>query len=308
MFMPSRRPPSFATLQAFALAARRRQFQSAAHVLGVTPSAISHHVRKLEVWTGQPLFQRSVREVRLTAFGDMFAEQLNRGFDIVAEALATAQQSAANSNLIRISALPLFTSVWLVPRLASFEVSHPGITVAVNTENRLMDLEQDPFDVAIRNITVPPPGLVARKLVDLHAVVLAKPDIAAKIRTPVDLAGTVLIHVSAGTKGWAEWLAMVDQGDLVPTGNLHVDTLPMALEAAVLGHGVVLATAPFVHDAPQARGLVPVFPKIRHSAGSFFVVHRKLEHPNSHVTSFVDWLITEMRKDAPRLRCQHLHP
>lgn len=300
--MSIRTDPSLAALRAFASAARHRQFQAAARELGVTPSAISHQIRHLEEWIGAALFDRSSREVKLTQHGDAFAAKLNEGFDIIAQAVASARVSANPHQLLRISALPLFTSVWLMPRLAAFEAAHPHITIAVNTENRVMDFDRDLVDVAIRNVTVPTPGLVAHKLIDLRAIVLAAPDIATTVRRPEDLCRTVLIHIAAGSQGWSDWLLAAGIGGVVPRGNLHVDTIPMALEATAQGRGVMIGIAPFVHDAPQAQGLVPLFTDVKLSAGTFFLVYRKQERHNATVNAFVDWLLHEMKSDARRLR------
>jgi LysR family transcriptional regulator, glycine cleavage system transcriptional activator len=300
--MSIRTDPSLSTLRAFASAARHRQFQAAARELGVTPSAISHQVRHLEEWMGAALFDRGSREVKLTPHGDAFGAKLNEGFDIIAQAVASARVSATDHQILRISALPLFTSVWLMPRLTAFEAAHPHITVAVNTENRIMDFDRDLVDVAIRNVPVPTPGLVAHKLIDLRAVVLAAPDSATKLRRPEDLRGAVLIHITAGSQGWNDWLAAAGLGSLVPRGNLHVDTMPMALEAAAQGRGVMLGIAPFVHDAPQVAGLGQLFTEVKLSAGTFFVVHRKQERHDSPARAFVDWLLREMKSDARRLQ------
>jgi LysR family transcriptional regulator, glycine cleavage system transcriptional activator len=300
--MAMRTDPSLSTLRAFASAARHRQFQAAARELGVTPSAISHKVRQLEDWVGAALFDRGSREVKLTQVGDAFGAKLNEGFDIIAQAVASARAAIPDHQFLRISALPLFTSVWLMPRLAAFEAAHPYITVAVNTENRIMDFDRDLVDVAIRNVTAPTPGLVAHKLIDLRAVVLAAPNVATTLHRPEDLEKAVLIHITAGSQGWIEWLAAAGSSSLVPRGNLHVDTMPMALDAAAQGRGVMIGIAPFVHDAPQIGRLVPLFTNVNLSAGTFFVVHRKQERHSSHVKAFVDWLLLEIRSDRRRLQ------
>jgi LysR family transcriptional regulator, glycine cleavage system transcriptional activator len=300
--MAIRTDPSLSTLRAFASAARHRQFQAAARELGVTPSAISHQVRQLEDWVGAALFDRGNREVKLTQEGDAFGAKLSEGFDIIAQAVASARAAIPDHQFLRISALPLFTSVWLMPRMAAFAAAHPHITVSVNTENRIMDFDRDLVDVAIRNVTAPTPGLVAHKLIDLRAVVLAAPNIAITVRRSEDIGKTVLIHIAAGSQGWSDWLSAAGISNLVPRGNLHVDTIPMALEAAAQGHGVMIGIAPFVHDAPQAQGLVPLFTDVKLSAGTFFLVHRKQERPNAAVKVFADWLLHEMKSDARRLQ------
>src|SRR5215813_1070820 len=98
---------------------------------------------------------------------------------------------------LRVSALPLFTSAWLIPRLADFEARHPDITLAIETTNRIVDLERDGVDVGIRNLRKPTPGLTVRKLLDVRSVPLVARKLAPSLKQPRDLAAHTLIHVSA---------------------------------------------------------------------------------------------------------------
>src|SRR5215813_6522769 len=118
--MPRDKLPAYSTLRAFVAAARRESVRAAADELGVTPSAVSHQIRVLEGWVGQPLFLRAGRQIQLTAQGRKLFRRLNAGFDAIETAAKTARAAARDGSL-RISALPLITSSWLVPRLQNFE-------------------------------------------------------------------------------------------------------------------------------------------------------------------------------------------
>ncbi len=298
--MTSRQPP-FSMLRAFAAAARHESLRLGANELGVTPSAISHQLRALEEWLGSPLFDRIGREVRLTPAGRELAGALISAIDAMSAAVTAAKAAVAGSSL-RVSALPLFTAVWLIPRLHRFEAIHPGVSIEIETGNRLADLTRDGIDVAIRNSAKPGGALCARKLMDVRAVPLCAPKVAERIACPQDLKNATLIHLSAGSRGWKDWLAGAGLSGLEPRSNLSLDTIPAALEAALQGHGVMLGLDPLIWDAPAAGRLVVPFATALQSGGAYFVVHRRADRSNAAVRAFVEWIVAEMRSDLPRLR------
>jgi LysR family glycine cleavage system transcriptional activator len=298
--MAGRLPP-VAAVRGFVLTARLESLRAAAADLGVTPSAVSHQIRKLEEWLQAPVFQRSVRKVRLTALGRVLYEDVGKGLSLLEEALLRARDAGGERHL-RVSALPLFTMAWLVPRLREFEERNPGVLIEIDTSMRVMDLDLERFDVAIRNTTKPAPGLSARKLFDLHALPLCTPELARHILTPADLQGAVLIHWAAGARHpWDIWLEGMGLSHLKPRSNLLFDNIPAALEAAAAGAGVVLGLAPVVWDAPAAGRLVVPFTAPRQSAGSFHVVCRQQDRSRPLVRGFVDWIHAKARDDLHRM-------
>src|SRR5262249_24442347 len=152
--MSARPLPPLSCLRSFAAAARHQSFRLAAAELGVTPSAVSHQVKVLENWIGTPLFVRAGRDVRLSASGSSVAAKVMEAFDLLAQSLDSARRQASETTL-RISALPLFTQAWLIPRLGRFERAHPEITITIDTASRLTDFDRDPVDVAVRNAAKP---------------------------------------------------------------------------------------------------------------------------------------------------------
>jgi LysR family transcriptional regulator, glycine cleavage system transcriptional activator len=288
------------TLRTFVAAAARENLRDAASDLGVTPSAVSHQIRNLEDWIGAPVFERRVRQVCLTPLGRELYTQIARGFSTMAKGLKDAQATAKDT-VLRVSALPLFTSVWLIPRLEKFEKHSGGITIAIDTNHALADFNDNTIDVAIRNVRQPGSNLMARKLLDLRAVPMCTPAIAKRIHCPEDLANVTLIHLSVGSSGWPEWLAAANCGH-IKTRSLVLDTIPAALDAAASGRGVLLGLDPLVWDAPAARGLVVPFKSPPQSAGTYFLVHRRVDKTRHAVRAFADWITAEMKTDQRRLK------
>ncbi len=286
--------PSLTALRAFHAAGRHGSFQEAARALAVTPSAVSHQIRGLEEWLGTPLFTRGARRIELTKAG----RELLRESDLAFARIATASKRlrAAAARKLRVSALPLITGAWLIPRLQDFEAKHPGITLEIETTNRIADLDRDGVDVAIRNLRSPTPGLVARKLLDVIGV----PVCAAKLlkggnlSSPRDLARQTLIHISARPDAWDTWLKAAGVSGLKGRRDLSFDTVPAALDAAARGHGVALGMHPLVWESPVAKDLVVPFALKVDSGSSYYVVHRRADGGRADVKAFVDWLTKAM--------------
>lgn len=298
--MKSSVPAPWSALRSFAAAARCGSFRAAALELGVTPSAISHQISALESVIGTALFSRSPRQVELTPAGARLAAEIGASLAEIDAAIERAKGAAAETRL-RITALPLFTSFWLMPRLSRFEAAHPGASIEIDTSNRIADLDRENFGVAIRNAAPAGDGLAARKLLDLRARPLCAPSLASDIGSPKDLARTTLIHISAGRAGWPDWLRQNGLDGLKPRANLTVDTLPTAIAAAAEGRGVMLGLEPIIWDAPAASSLVAPFDTPFANGGAYFVVWRKQDAMRPLVRDFVAWIIEEMRRDKRRL-------
>lgn len=296
--------PAFSTLRAFAAAARHESVRQAADELGVTPSAVSHQIRTLEDWVGAALFVRGQRRVRLTPLGRTLFRRVNAGFEAIARAVAKARSGTRDASL-RVSALPLFTSVWLIPRLERFhrvcEKAGTEISIDIDTTSSLADFDRGEVDVAVRNLLQPAANLISRKLLDLNAVPLCAASVAQRLSRPDDLAAATLIHLSARPEGWQRWLDACGLSHIKARRNLSFDTVPAALDAAAAGRGVILGLDPLVWDAPVAARLVIPFRTRRVSAGAYFVVYRTGDRSRRAVALFTNWLLGEMRADAGRL-------
>jgi LysR family glycine cleavage system transcriptional activator len=298
--MTRSRLPPLASLRAFEAAARFGSFREAAREQGVTPSAISHQVRQLEADLGVVLFQRAVRAVRLTAAGEALARDASDAFDRLGASVSRLRAQEGGARL-RISALPLITDAWLTPRLEDFQKRYPDLSLEIETSNRVADLYTEDVDLAIRNIYAPDPGLKCYKLIDLHALPVCAPEIAARLNAPADLAKETLIHISSRKAGWPDWLASAGVPGMKPRSHLAFDSVPSALEAAAQGRGITLGVLPLLWEAPTARGLVLPFSGPRLSAGTYYLVHRKEDAARPAVAAFAQWMTAAMRGDKRRL-------
>ncbi|MDZ4868293.1 MAG: LysR substrate-binding domain-containing protein [Alphaproteobacteria bacterium] len=288
--------PPLTALRAFAAAGQLLSFRDAAQQLGVTPSAVSHQVRLLEEWLETPLFMRMARRIALTPAGKRFHRDVLASLNDIAVSASRLRASTKRTTL-KISALPLITNVWLIPRLAAFEAKHPDITLAITTENRVADFDKEDVDVGIRNVRAPTPGLFARKLLDIRLVPLCARRLttgAHALREAKDLAQHTLINVSARPGAWARWLEIMGVGGLKAKRELTFDTVPAALEAASRGHGVTLGMSPLVWESPSVASLVVPFASKVDADSAYYLVHRKADRSRPEVRAFVDWIAKEM--------------
>lgn len=302
--MIRRERPALTTLHAFVIAARHESIRRAADELGITASAVSHQIRKLEDWIGAAVFVRAPRQIRLTPLGKRLYRRMRGGFDAIETAIVSARESTVDS-VLRVSALPLFTNSWLIPRLEHFEAvcakARLKISIEIDTNNALTDFATSRVDVAIRNLMRPDANLASRKLIDLGAIPLCTARVARNLKRPEDLTGVTLIHISARPNSWQRWMKASGLEPIEPRANLSFDTIPAALEAALAGRGVMLGLDPFIWDVPAARRLVIPFNVRRVSAGSYYIVYRRSDRMRRAIKMFADWLADEVRTDARRL-------
>src|SRR5215467_10948546 len=131
------RPTALPAFGVFAVAARHQNFANAAEELGLTASAVSHHVRRLEATLGVKLFQRHARGVLLTAEGRLLADAATTALSDI-DAVALALNSAAQDRTrVWVAILHSLTYCWLLPRLPHFVATYPRIRVSLETGTAL---------------------------------------------------------------------------------------------------------------------------------------------------------------------------
>src|ERR1700761_4097061 len=123
-------------LHAVEVVARRGSLLAAAEELGVSPSAVSQQIGRTEKQIGRALFDRTRAGLALTEFGALFASRLTLGFNELQQAVALADESAANTLVASVG--PAFASRWLVPRLSLLYARHPELILRIDASTRLV--------------------------------------------------------------------------------------------------------------------------------------------------------------------------
>lgn len=172
-------------LEVFVRVVERESFSTAARDLGMTPSAVSKLVARLEDRLATRLLHRSTRKLGLTTEGRHFYERGLRVLADLEEAERCAASGGAPRGRVSINASIPFGHHVLVPLLPLFCTTYPDVTIDLTLTDRIVDLVDERTDVAIRWGALAPSELVARKLGDTRQVVVAAPSYLARHGTPL---------------------------------------------------------------------------------------------------------------------------
>lgn len=258
--MPVAPPPSkgFAlnALRALEAAGRLGGFAAAAAELGVTPGAVTAHIKALEAELGAPLFERTAQKVRLTPLGQRVLPELVAAFDAVALASQTLRREAAPQT-VHIATLPAVAQLWLSPRLPTLRRAAPDITVSITALEAPPNLKRAPFDLCLFYTEAQLGEVVAQD--SLFPV--CAPDLAQGLRGPEDLAQVACLSDTVWSGDWTRWLQAAGV-DLVPRGPVF-SLYALAVEEAVNGAGVLIGHSALVAEAlAKGRLVAPFAPRV----------------------------------------------
>lgn len=286
--------PPLKALRAFEAAARHLSIKDAAAELCVTPGAVSQLVRALEEQLGTPLFERTVRAIRLTDAGRAYHPPVRNAFRQIAEA-TNRLAASVDTGILTLSVTPFFAGSWLVPRLKTFRDRHPEIDLQVQATSRVVDLAREGVDVAIRHGLGRYPGL-ASDLVLAVAVVPAAAAALAQARglpkTVGDLARWPLVH-DAERKGWQAWFAAQGLVEIGPPRGPSYDDSALLLEAVRAGQGAGLLPAAFVAPEIEAGRLVALSAAELVNEIAYYLVYPEAARDRPKVAAFREWILAE---------------
>ncbi len=293
--------PPLSALRAFEAASRHLSFKLAAAELHVTPAAISHQIKALEVELGVKLFRRLTREIRLTEEGHALAPSLRDAFDRIAAAVERVQRAPTHA-VFTLSTLTTVAMSWLVPRLPRFQLLHPDIDVRISTSQKTVDFTREDFDAALRYGIGGWPGLTQHKLFDDRLTPLASPALARKLKRPEDLAAMPLLDTDPDPE-WHVWLEQAGLARMPVKRGASFDSTRIALEAAAAGIGVALGDPLFAADQIAAGQLVQPFAAIATTRRAYWFVYPERFAARPKIVAFRDWLTAEaeafMARRAP---------
>ena len=277
--------PSLSALRAFEAAAREGSFQAAAERLRLTPSAVSHQIRSLELDFGQPLFLRRHRKVELTEAGRTLQAYVTRGFDELRRGAAALRQDR-RATVLRVSAAGAFATAFLAHRIGEFEARYPGLEVRLELSQSLVDFDLEPIDVGIRLGFAAPPNLFSEQVLPITAGPVCTPELAAKLKSVDDLATVTRISIAQDPRGWRAWFRAAGRADAPSGREVWFDNLMTALQAAVDGVGVVQAPLPLVAHHLQSGRLVAPFEVTMRSKQAYRLVCRRGEEDLPKIARF----------------------
>jgi LysR family glycine cleavage system transcriptional activator len=292
--------PPLSALRAFEAAARHMSFSRAATELHVTPAAISHQIHALEEDLGIRLFHRMNRSIELTASARILFPGLSEAFAGIQSSVRRLR-AHNDTGTLTVTASPSIAAKWLVLRLHRFQEQHAEVDVRISATDEVVDLTRGDFDIAIRYGRGKYPELEVELLFTNEVFPACSPQLLAKgppLRAPEDLPAHALIHDQAIERDplsptWPMWLKAAGVKNLPATNGLSFNNMHLALDAAIAGHGVVLAHSTIAAADLAAGRLVRLFSLALPDQFAYYIVTAPgaLERPK--VRAFRDWLRCE---------------
>ncbi|MDF1845883.1 MAG: LysR substrate-binding domain-containing protein [Parvibaculaceae bacterium] len=286
--------PSLAALRAFDAAARLGSFKQAADSLNVSATAISHHIRGLEAQIGVPLFLRGTRQVSLTDEGRQLSEATAVAF---ARIETTLNALSIAENTLTISTTPAFASLWLAPRIQSFEEQHPELRVRTVSSTGIVDLQRDrTIDVAIRYGEDECSQYESLTLRECFGA-FGAPDYIKRLehQSHAEFISTAWASEELKRTSWTDWFIAAD---CQPTKDAKFREFLQeheVLQAGLAGQGLILLSDVLAADMVARGWLEPYRPDIRLEGLVYRVICGPQKSDSKKLKALVAWLTKEMR-------------
>ncbi|HEU4352020.1 MAG TPA: LysR family transcriptional regulator [Burkholderiales bacterium] len=284
-------------IRVFAQVVESGSFAKAAARLSLSTSATSRHVAELEAHLQNRLLNRTTRRVSLTESGRAFYE---RAVQLLAD-LEEAEQEAARAAVVPRGTIRLTTSVnfgvrHLAPAIAEFLARHAEVRFDVSLSDRVIDLIEEGFDLAVRIGTAGSENVVARKLGETRLVPCASPQYLSAHptpKTPEDLAAHNCFTYEYVTPRnvWRFRDAPGAERAVRIAGTLHSNNGDLLAEIAARGCGIVFEPAFIVGPDVRAGRLVPLLQEFTPPPVPIYAVYPSRKHLSAKVRTFVEFLV-----------------
>jgi DNA-binding transcriptional LysR family regulator len=303
------RLPDFEGLALFAKVAECRSFAAAARDLDLSVPTLSRGVARLERRLGAQVFNRTSRQLALTAFGSSLLGRATQLYRDAEEAEAFArEQSALPRGTVRLAVPMTFGVHWVAPMLPGLFERYPELSVDLHLSDAVVDLIGEGFDAALRIAALPDSSLAARRICEMSRYTVAAPTYLARHGEPAhprDLDPTHCLAYAfrAGSDVWR--LRKGRQEEVVhPMGRLRV-TNSEALLPVLLAGQAVAALPEFIAEEYLRDGrLVSLLPNWKQSGGGLYFVSPTLRNRPAKVEAIANYFAEVLaeptwRRSAP---------
>lgn len=300
-------------LTAFALLAELRSFRRAGQVLGVSASALSHRLRRMETELGVRLLHRSTRSVAPTEAGERLLARLGPALaDIEAGLSEVAEFRERPAGRLRLNVPRSAARLAIGPVLGGFLKAYPDIRVEVVSDNSLVDIVAGGFDAGIRFDENLPAEMVAVRIGrPLRMAAVASPEyIAARgaPQHPDDLAGHACLRHRFPSGAFYDWeLEKGDDVRRVPVqGPLIVDDAQLLRDAALDGAGIAFLIEPVVAEDLAAGRLVRMLEDWCPPFPGYCLYYPSRRQVSPALRAFIDWMRSSPLPREARGRSDHV--
>lgn len=293
----------FGEMQAFAAVVDAGSFVRAADALQVSKTAVSRLVADLEARLGVRLLHRTTRRLSLTAEGEVFHARCKELLAGVAEAETEVTAGADEAvGLLRLNVPVSFGLLHLAALWPAFLQQHPKVTLEVTLADRIVDLVDEGYDLAVRIARLPASSLVSRRIGSTRLVLCASPEYLRRHGTPA--------HPDDIARHTVFSYTLLASGDTWsfdgPEGPVSVKVTPVMRSnsgdtccAAALAHqGIVLQPSFMVGTHLRSGALVEVLPAYRSLELGIYAVYPSRRHLQPRVRALIDFLVQAFRIPA----------
>lgn len=296
MVPSKRRLPSLNGLRAFESAGRSLNFRLAAEELGVTHGAIAQHIRALEADLGHQLFERLPRSLALTDVGREYLVEVTRAFELLTQATAVAR---GDPHHVIINVTPSFAARWLLPHLQEFRKACPEIELNILATGHTPDFRATNVDLAVRDGSAPfGAGIKSEMLFERKLVAVASPAVVSNLGLPKsvdDLSRFVLLHDMENE--WPDFLLHAyGTRHVTVEQNITFNLATLAIDAALAGQGIAVASRLYVQRDLDSGRLVQVIDTVLDSGRDYHVLLPSRSKNHRAAKAVWDWLM-QMREN-----------
>lgn len=292
-------------MQAFIEVVDAEGFSAAARKLGRSKALMSKYVRELEDDLGILLLNRTTRQFSLTEAGQQYYES---ALDILRR-MADLQESVRETGSglrgrLRVSAPRSLTDLEIGLPIVEFASEYPEINLELNLDDRIVDLVEDGYDVAIRISRLTDSALIVRKLADFRLLLCASPQFVqrfGKPERPKDLLNFPAI-VDTNWKGKNNWIFLDEDGKettVQMNGVFEVNSPEVAKRAALAGLGITMVPEFSVEREIREGRLVSLLEDRFPSGSGVYAVYPHRRLVPAKVRAFVDFMVKWFRHNAP---------
>lgn len=281
-------------IRAFVAVAEARSFTHGARKLDVSGAQVSKLVARLENRLGARLLNRTTRDVSLTDTGQAYLERARELLESFDALESSVRDQSGPSGTLKISAPVSFGKNQLTPALLDFASGCTAVSLDVSFSDRLVNLVEEGFDVAVRIGHLTDSSLVARRLAAVRMVTCASPAYLARAGTPAaleDLTGhEAILDTNARDPTVWRFGPHSDLRDVRVHGRLRFNGAEACVSAAVAGFGVLRTPAFAAAEDLRAGRLVPVLCNFEPELIHVYAVYPHARHLAAKVRAFVDFL------------------
>ncbi|HZB92295.1 MAG TPA: LysR family transcriptional regulator [Stellaceae bacterium] len=286
------------SLQAFVQVVDSGSFSAAAKRLSVSPAVVTGHVQSLEKRLGVQLLNRTTRKVNLTEIGRAFYERTRRILAEIeeAEGLASAQQSTPRGTLRLNTSVSLARLV--TPLITEYVALYPEVAFELVMSDRMVDMVEEGFDLALRSGPLPDSSLMTRRLGIGRLVLCASPAYLARHgrpERPEDLAEhNCLTYINSHIEGRWHLSGPDGEHDVAVRGSLRSNSIEGLRAAALSGLGICLLPMINVTEDLTVGHLQRLLPDYRTTEVVLQAVYPPGRHLPVKVRTFLDFLVERL--------------